>query len=145
MAASAAEQEFKSHRRWLVPWHFIAFPILAANVVVAAIAVFRAPGFPSIWWLAVSIALLLTVFTARTMAITNQDRLIRLEENLRLQRLMPGREADIAKLTVDQLVGLRFAADAEVAGLVDQALEGQLGREAIKKQVKTWRADGLRV
>ncbi len=146
MAVSAAEQTYETHHRWLVPWHFIAFPLLAANVIVAAIAVFKNPGFTTTWLLLVAIALLLTLFTARTMATVNQDRLIRLEERLRLNRLMPGREADIDKLTVDQLVGLRFASDGEVPGLVDRVLAGDLkGRDDIKKEVKTWRGDTLRV
>ena len=122
MAVSAADQTYANHARWLAPWHFIAFPVLAINVVIAAIAAFKNPGFDAVWWLLVSIALLLTVFTARAMATKVQDRLIRLEETLRLNRLMAGREADVAKLTVEQLVGLRFAADAEVAGLADRAL-----------------------
>lgn len=146
MAASASDQTLGTHRRWLVPWHFIAFPILAINVIVAAVAVFKNPGLASVWWLLISIALLLTVFTARNMASTVQDRVIRLEERLRLNQLMPGREAEIAKLTVDQLVGLRFAGDGEVGDLVDKALAGTLkGSEAIKKEVKTWRGDVLRV
>ncbi len=146
MAVSAAEQTYETHHRWLVPWHFIAFPLLAANVIVAAIAVFKNPGFTTTWLLLVAIALLLTIFTARGMATTNQDRLIRLEETLRLNRLMPGREADIAKLTVAQLIELRFASDEEAPQLVDRALAGDFkGRNDIKKEVKSWRGDTLRV
>lgn len=146
MAVSAAEQTYKTHRRWLAPWHFIAFPLLAINVIVAAVALFKNPGTTTVWLLLVAIALVLTVFTARTMAITTQDRIIRLEEHLRFNRLMPGREADIAKLSMDQLVGLRFADDPEVPELIDRVLAGELkGREDIKKAVKSWRGDALRV
>jgi hypothetical protein len=146
MAQSAAEQTFQTHRRWLASWHFFAFPVLAINVIVAAVALFKNPGLASGWWLAVSLALAATVFTARTMAITVQDRLIRLEERLRLRAILAGREQDIEKLTVDQLVGLRFAADGEVAEQVDRVLAGELtGREDIKKAVSAWRPDTLRV
>jgi len=146
MAVSAAEQDFKTHRRWLVPWHFIAFPVLAINVIVAAVAVFKNPGWSTGWWLLVSIALVLTVFTARTMATVTQDRIIRLEERLRLRSLMAGREADIDKLTVQQLVGLRFASDAEVPALVDKVLADNMkGPDDVKKEIKTWRGDVLRV
>lgn len=146
MARSAAEQTYATHNRWLVPWHFIAFPLLLINVIVAAVALFKSPGLMTVWLLLVAIALMLTVFTARAMAITNQDRLIRLEERIRLNRLMPGREADVAKLSVEQLVGLRFASDAEAPGLVDRVLSGDLsGSNDIKKAVKVWRGDTLRV
>lgn len=145
MAVSAAEQTYDTHARWLVPWHFIAFPVLAINIIVAAIEVFKNPGFTTGWWLLVSIALVLTVFTARTMAISVQDRVIRLEETLRLNRLMAGRENDVAKLTVEQLVGLRFAADDEVVGLADRVLTGEVvGQKDIKKAVKNWRGDTRR-
>ena len=146
MAVSAAEQTYETHGRWLVPWHFIAFPLLAINVIVAAVALFKNPSLTTVWLLLVAVALLLTILTARTMATITQDRIIRLEERLRLARLMPGREADIARLAVDQYVGLRFASDEEVPGLVDRVLAGELkDSKAIKKAVKTWRGDTLRV
>ncbi len=146
MARSSAEQTYATHNRWLVPWHFIAFPLLLINVIVAAVALFKNPGSTTVWLLLVAVALVLTVFTARTMAITNQDRLIRLEERIRQNQLRPGREADVTKLAVDQLVALRFASDAEAPGLVDRVLAGDLsGRNDIKKAVKVWRGDTLRV
>jgi len=146
MARSAAEQTYATHHRWLVPWHFIAFPLLLINVIVAAVALFKNPGLTTVWLLLVAIALVLTIFTARSMATVNQDRLIRLEERIRLNQLMPGREADVAKLSLDQLVGLRFADDAEAPELVDRIMAGDLSdREDIKKEVKVWRGDTLRV
>ncbi len=144
--ASSVPQNYANHRRWLVPWHFIAFPILAINVIIAAVDLVKSPGSSTTWQLLVAIALVLTLLTARTMAICDQDRIIRLEERLRLGRLMPGRDGDIAKLSVDQLIGLRFASDAEAPGLVERALSGELsGREDIKKQIKDWRGDTKRV
>jgi len=129
-----------------VPWHFIAFPLLLINVIVAAVALFKNPDLTTVWLLLVAVALVLTIFTARSMATVNQDRLIRLEERIRLNQLMPGREADVAKLSLDQLVGLRFADDAEAPGLVDRIMAGDLSdREDIKKEVKVWRGDTLRV
>ena len=146
MARSAAEQTYATHNRWLVPWHFIAFPLLLINVIVAAVALFKNPGLTTVWLLLVAVALVLTIFTARSMATVNQDRLIRLEERIRLNQLMPGREADVAKLPVEQLVALRFASYAEAPGLVDRVLSGDLsGRNDIKKAVKVWRGDTLRV
>jgi hypothetical protein len=146
MAPSAADQTYATHAQWLVPWHFIAFPVLAINVIVAAVALFKNPAMTTVWLLLVAIALVLTVFTARTMVTTVQDRLIRLEELIRLNQLMPGREADVAKLSLAQLVGLRFASDGEAPGLVESVLAGDLSdQKDIKKAVKVWRGDTLRV
>jgi hypothetical protein len=84
---------------------------------------------------------------ARVMALTVQSRLIRLEERLRLQRLMPAEEhAAIAALRLGQLVGLRFAADEEAPDLARRCAAGELKSSGdVKKQVKNWRADHLRV
>ncbi len=142
------DQSFASHRRFVPIWHFVAFPILAINVPVALYGLYRdGISFATVWGALVAVALVLGLFAGRTMAIINQDRLIRLEERLRLEKLLPEElAASIGKLTVSQLVGLRFAADGEVAGLVKRCLDGELaGREEVKKQIQQWRADHLRV
>ena len=75
-----------------------------------------------------------------------QDRIIRLEERLRLQALAPEEwHAQIYRLTEDQLVGLRFASDEEVVELAKQALEQNLNRKQIKERIKDWRPDDWRV
>jgi len=75
-----------------------------------------------------------------------QDRVIRLEERLRLQSLAPEEwHAQIYRLTEDQLIGLRFAGDDEVVELAKEALEGNLSRKQIKERIKNWRADDWRV
>jgi hypothetical protein len=75
-----------------------------------------------------------------------QDRLIRLEERLRLQALAsPEWHAQIYRLTEDQLIGLRFASDDEVVGLAKHALEENLTRKQIKERIRTWRADYSRI
>jgi hypothetical protein len=81
------------------------------------------------------------------MALTNQTRLIRLEERLRLQRLMPAEEhATIAALEPGQLIGLRFASDEEAPGLARRCAGGDLKTSGdVKKQIRNWRADYLRV
>lgn len=140
-------QNFSNHGRFLPTWHFIAFPILAINVVVALVALFRAPSMGSGWQFLVAVALVLTVFTARTMNIMTQDRIIRGEERGRLGDLLPAdMQASIDKLTTAQLIGLRFASDEEVPELTKQILDGSLSEQAaIKKAVKHWRADHMRV
>jgi hypothetical protein len=85
-------------------------------------------------------------FTARGMALRAQDRVIRLEERLRLARLMPGEDALIDSLRPGQLVALRFASDDEVPALVRRCASGDLVKgEQIKKEIRNWRPDYLRV
>lgn len=139
-------QDFKTHRRWDPWYHFVASPIL---VVAFFVQLWRAIKTPSGWTIGeafVAAAVVVLLLKVRTYALRVQDRIIRLEERLRLAALLPeplrGR---IGELTVQQLTGLRFASDAEAAGLVQAALDENLSGEAIKKRVKDWRADFLRV
>ncbi len=82
----------------------------------------------------------------RTYPLKVQDRVIRLEERLRLQALAPAEwHAQIYRLSEDQLIGLRFAADEEMVELAKQALEHNLNRKQIKERIKSWRADDWRV
>ena len=97
------------------------------------------------WLTAIGVTALLVVwFTARRSAQIMQDRIIRLEMQIRLARLLPGR--DLAALTLPQLVALRFASDGEMPGLVDRTLKGDFATpDAIKRAVTAWQADWLRV
>jgi len=95
----------------------------------------------------VALALLALLWPLRNAALTVQNRVIRLEERLRLATLLPADlKPRIAELTVGQLVALRFASDEELPGLVRQVLDENLtDKKEIKKRVKNWRADHLRV
>lgn len=80
------------------------------------------------------------------MPLRVQDRLIRLEESLRLERLMPGRAMDIERLTRGQFIGVRFASDAEVPHIMDRIMSGELvTRDDVKKAVQHWRPDFSRI
>jgi hypothetical protein len=93
-----------------------------------------------------SVAVFVPFFKLRTYPLKVQDRVIRLEERLRLQALAPAAwHAQIYRLTEDQLIALRFAADDEVVELAKQALEGNLSRKEIKERIKNWRADDWRI
>ena len=90
--------------------------------------------------------LFLLVFKTRVYALKVQDRVIRLEERLRLAALLPAAlQPRIGDLSVDQLIGLRFASDAELPGLVEKTLGGNLNRKQIKELIKNWKPDTWRV
>ncbi len=140
------DQNYATHRQY-IPWfHFVALPILTINVIVALVQLFRFPGLGTGWQVVVAVALALVAFATRTFATKNQDRVIRLEERLRLERCLPAElKSRIGELSTSQLVALRFCSDAEAPDLVRAALSESAGREDIKKRIKSWRPDFERV
>ncbi len=140
-------QTYKSHRRFFWPYHFIVQPILAANFVFELAGFIDAPNGDTGWALILATGLLLLAITARAMALTVQNRVIRLEEKLRLSSLMPPEERGrVDELRTGQLIGLRFASDSEVVELARRCLSGELKSSSdVKKVVKEWRPDHLRV
>jgi hypothetical protein len=143
--AEAPTQNFKNHTKFVPPYHFVALPILVLNFVWTLIVAIRFHTFGSVVSFLVSIALIL-FFCARIFALKVQDRVIRLEMELRLQRLLPvDMQANIPALTVNQLVALRFASDAELPGLVRKVLSDKIDdRKAIKQMIQNWQPDHLR-
>jgi hypothetical protein len=140
-------QTYENHTRWHLPFHFFLAPVLLTNVVVAVVQLIRDPDLDRGWWLVVSIALVVLAGLVRLNPLKAQDRIIRLEENLRYYQLLPEELARrAASLTTAQTVALRFAADEELEGLVREVLEGRLTKpDEIKRAIKNWRADMLRV
>jgi len=140
-------QTLATHRRWIPMWHFFAIPVLVANVVVVAIYFARDPRFINGWALVVAIALLIGILLSRTMPLRAQDRIIRLEERSRLERLLPSDlRGRIGELTASQLIAIRFAPDDEVPELTRRALSGELKSQGdIKRAIRNWRSDHLRV
>ena len=144
--ADARTQDFKSHRRWLPAYHFVALPILLVNVILSVWHAIRIPTRWNLWTALVAVAIFLGVLLARAMVTTVQDRVIRLEMRMRLKEVLTGAlAARIGELRPKQLVGLRFASNAELPGLVERCLSGELANdEAVKKQVTNWQADWFR-
>jgi hypothetical protein len=100
----------------------------------------------SSWFLVLSLVVFIPLYKIREYPLKVQDRVIRLEERIRLQALAPAEwHSQIYRLSEDQLIGLRFAADDEVVELAKQALEHNLNRKQIKERIQSWRPDYLRV
>jgi hypothetical protein len=121
--------------------------VLIGNVAVVVVRFARDPSINNGWAFLVALALLIGIVLSRNMPLRAQDRIIRLEERIRLQRVLP---ADLRgrsdELTTDQLIGLRFAPDDELPELARRALSGELKtRTDIKRAIKGWRADHMRV
>jgi len=144
--ASSSQQNLATHVRFDPLYHFFALPVVGLTVVVAIVHAVQRPNWFSAWLVALSVALVIVTLKARMYALRVQDRLIRLEERLRLRDLVhePLR-LRIDELTEGQLIALRFACDAEVPGLVEAALAKQLSKAEIKKSITTWRSDFFRV
>ena len=140
-------QTLATHRRWIPMWHFFAIPVLVANVIVVATHFARDPQLINGWAVIVAIALLVGILLSRTMPLRAQDRIIRLEERSRLERVLPSDlRGRVGELTPSQLVAIRFAPDDEVPELTRRALSGELKSQGdIKRAIRNWRSDHLRV
>lgn len=145
--ADAAPQNYSNHARLVPLFHFVTFGILTLNVLYAGYRLVRWFSLDSSMALLVAIALVLLSWYCRIFPLTAQDRVIRLEERLRLARLLPAdQQARIDELRPRQLVALRFASDTELPGLAARVFAGELtDPKAIKQAVQNWRADHLRV
>jgi len=144
--SESAPQSLKSHGRLDPSFHIFTFFVLIANLVIAIVYMVHHLGFYSAWLVLLSIAVFVPFFKLRLYPLKVQDRVIRLEERLRLQALAPAEwHSQIYRLTEDQLIGLRFAGDGEVVELAKQALEHNLTRKQIKERIRDWRADNWRV
>ncbi len=143
----AAEQTYKTHRQYVPLFHFFAEPVLVLNVIAQLLYFNKYRTLSKAWMVVVAIALAVFVFFARYMVARVQDRVIRLEERMRLASLLPADlHGRINDLTTRQLVALRFASDEELLGLAQRCFNGELiGGEQIKKEIKTWRPDYARV
>lgn len=139
-------QTYKNHTRWLPTFHFFAVPVLLINVLNAVRHLYNDPSRSTVFAVVVAAALLTVCFLSRTQALTAQDRLIRLEMRLRLQGLLPADlQGRINDLSASQMVGLRFASDAELPDLIRTVLKDNTQQREIKKMIKQWVPDRVRV
>lgn len=141
-------QTFANHAQYQPMFHFFASPLALIFVVWSLTRLFANPSFDTAYMLVGSLALFGAVAVARLSPLRAQDRLIRLEEQLRYARLLPADLAARAQAAFSprHYIALRFASDAELASMVDMVVKNPaLKGKEIKSQIKTWRPDTFRV
>lgn len=140
-------QSFENHARFVPLYHYVTYPLILVVLVWSVVRLVQVPSTDRLLVFLLAMGLALTAYWARAFALGVQDRVIRLEERLRLERLLTGGlRTRIDDLTVEQLIGLRFASDAELEELVGHVLdEGISDRKAVKAKVRSWRADHQRI
>jgi len=144
--ADASPQNYSHHTRYDPLFHFFILPVFVITLIVSIVHVVRRPGLHSAWLVVFMIAALLVLFKLRLYPLKVQDRVIRLEERLRLMTLLDaGLRPRIGELTEAQLIALRFASDGELPALAARALNEKLAAAEIKKAIREWRADYWRV
>ena len=139
-------QSFATHRRLNPIYHFIAMPIFLANFGVAAVHLYREPSASSAWLLVVAFGMIAILGVGRLQSLMLQDRIIRLEERIRLQALAPDLAGKLDQLGKREVAALRFASDEELPALARRVFAGEFASNgAIKRAVNKWRADHMRV
>lgn len=139
-------QNLANHARLHPLYHVVLVPVFLLNLIFAVIVVIRTPGWLAVWNIIMAIALLLLIGVVRMYPMKVQDRVIRLEERLRLTNLLPDPlRARIHELSERQLIAIRFASDKEIPALVQKTLTEHLKPAEIKQAVAEWRADTWRV
>ena len=151
--AETKPQNLANHTRRDPPFHFYILPIFALALILTLVHFFAhithgdlRDHIHAFLLILLAVAFLLLAFKVRLYSLKVQDRVIRLEERLRLTQLLPEPlRSRIPELTEDQLCGLRFASDAEIPKLVERTLKENLKRADIKKAIQNWRPDYWRV
>ena len=144
---SAAPQSYANHAKLVPVYHLVGSLLLLVLLGWAGWRLFKAPTVDSAMALVLVIVVTFGYFYGRLFALGVQDRVIRLEERMRMERLFDGAlKQRIGEFTTEQLIGLRFASDDELPALAHRVLDaGIADRKTIKQAVKSWRADHQRI
>ena len=139
-------QTYANHTRFDPPFHFFIVPVLLITLIGAIVHLVKHPHLGSAWHVVLVITILLIAGKARSYALKAQDRVIRLEERMRLATLLPEPlRSRIGELDERQLIALRFASDGEIPALVQRTLSEKLTPKQIKQAIQIWRPDTFRV
>ena len=137
-------QNFKNHTRFVPGFHLLTgLSILAALVIAIILVIHKGVSHETVFFLLVGLSLVLLFWYIRKFAAGNQDRIIRLEENLRSHRLT-GKMSD-SRLTRRQIIALRFAGDDEYAALSERAIKENMSPKEIKQAIQNWVSDHHRI
>ena len=139
-------QSYANHRRVFPLYHLFALPVLLAHVVVTLVGAVREPTAWTLWMVVVALGIAGAAVANRASTLIVQNRVIGLEMRLRLATVLPVELCQrIPELDLKQLVGLRYAGDAELPALVERCLRGELPTaDAVKRAVRQWRPDYVR-
>jgi hypothetical protein len=143
-----ADQNYSNHKQVVPAFHYVLFPILMATLIGGCINLYESWGdhirmYSASLIVPLAFGVIVVMLFARMFALKAQDRAIRAEENLR-HYVLTGKLLD-ARLTIQQVIALRFAPDNEFVPLAKEAAEKNLDPDAIKKAIKTWKPDTYRV
>jgi hypothetical protein len=141
-----AEQSFASHTKWVPAFHFFVLPVLLIHLGFQIYWCVKRFTVGSVISVLFALAVPVGILVCRMMVLKVQDRVIRLEERVRFERVLPADlHPRIGEFTIEQLVALRFASNAELPELARKVLEEKIAdRKAIKQMIKTWRPDFAR-
>ena len=139
-------QTYENHTKLVPAFHYVTMPILLLNLVFSLYQMTQIFGFQSLNTVVVALALTVIAVLSRTNALKAQDRVIRLEERLRLQSVLEqDLQPRVNDITTSQLVALRFAPDEELEKLVRLALDSGADKKTLKKAIENWRPDYQRL
>jgi hypothetical protein len=138
-----APQNYGNHARYFPLVHFVLFPLLTLNFLYQVVRLYQMPGVDRAVFTLLSLLFVGMIFAARSQVLKVQDRVIRLEEQLRYRDVLPPELASRAgELSIGQSIALRFASDDELADLFRRACDKEMNSaKEIKLAVKEWRAD----
>jgi hypothetical protein len=139
-------QSFANHAKMVPLYHYCATPFLLVPTIYFGYVAVTAFSLGALMMLVFAVGVILAAFFARTFPLGVQNRVIRLEERIRMERLPEDLRGRIGEISTDHIIGLRFASDDELEGLVRRVLGGELSdRKSIKAAVRNWRADHQRI
>jgi hypothetical protein len=143
------KQDYSNHTRYYTPHHFIFYPVVGLFFIASIFCIYIYPDH-SMEWIAIALLFLIVGWLAFMLrqhyALTNQNRIVRLEMRLRYYQLTGNRfEGVESRLTFSQIAALRFAPDEELLPLLEKAISETLSADAIKRSIKNWYPDVMRV